>query len=51
MHDYREIGWHCASSNAGSIATARKVGFEKERDYVAYSGSVAIGERNGFNTG
>jgi len=36
-HGYTEIGWHCSSSNAGSIATARKVGFEKERDYVAYS--------------
>lgn len=34
---YREIGWHCVTSNAGSIATAQKVGFEKERDYVAYS--------------
>jgi RimJ/RimL family protein N-acetyltransferase len=33
----REVGWHCVASNAGSIATAQKVGFAKERDYVAYN--------------
>jgi RimJ/RimL family protein N-acetyltransferase len=36
-HGYREIGWHCNASNTGSIATAQRVGFMKERDYVAYS--------------
>jgi RimJ/RimL family protein N-acetyltransferase len=36
-HGCREIGWHCVASNVGSIATAQKVGFAKERDYVAYS--------------
>lgn len=36
-HGYTEIGWHCVASNAGSIATAQKVGFIKERDYLAYS--------------
>lgn len=34
---YREIGWQCLRSNAGSIATARRVGFDWERDYVAFS--------------
>ena len=34
---YRQIGWHCLRSNAGSIATACRVGFVKERDYVAFS--------------
>lgn len=34
----REIGWQCLQSNAGSIGVARRLGFEKERDYTAYSG-------------
>lgn len=34
---YREIGWQCLRSNAGSIATAKRVGFTWERDYVAFS--------------
>jgi tetratricopeptide (TPR) repeat protein len=33
-HRIAEIGWHCYASNAPSIATARKVGFEKVRDYA-----------------
>jgi RimJ/RimL family protein N-acetyltransferase len=36
-HGTREVGWHCVASNVGSIATAQKVGFAKERDYVAYN--------------
>ena len=28
------VGWHCNVDNAGSIGTALKVGFEKERDYT-----------------
>lgn len=28
-----EIGWHCWASNIPSIATALKLGFQKERDY------------------
>jgi RimJ/RimL family protein N-acetyltransferase len=31
-----EVGWHCNADNRGSIGTALKAGFEKERDYVAY---------------
>jgi hypothetical protein len=34
---YREIGWQCLTSNLGSQAVARRVGFEKERDYQAYN--------------
>jgi RimJ/RimL family protein N-acetyltransferase len=35
---YREIGWQCLHNNTGSKAIARGVGFEKERDYLAFSG-------------
>lgn len=34
---YREIGWQCLRSNAGSIATAKSIGFAWERDYSAWS--------------
>jgi RimJ/RimL family protein N-acetyltransferase len=34
---FREIGWQCLSSNAGSIAVALRTGFVKERDYLAFS--------------
>ena len=30
------IGWHCWADNEASIATARKVGFEKTLDYPVY---------------
>jgi RimJ/RimL family protein N-acetyltransferase len=30
------IGWHCYANNVASGATARKVGFEKVRDYPVY---------------
>jgi len=30
------VGWHCPEDNHGSIGTAEKVGFEKERDYTMY---------------
>ena len=30
------VGWHCPEDNYGSIGTAEKVGFEKERDYTMY---------------
>ncbi|MFW9835368.1 MAG: GNAT family N-acetyltransferase [Candidatus Thorarchaeota archaeon] len=33
---FTSVGWHCEDHNFGSIATARKVGFVKERDYVHY---------------
>jgi RimJ/RimL family protein N-acetyltransferase len=28
-----EIGWHCWANNTASVATARKLGFEKSTDY------------------
>ncbi len=31
-----EIGWHCWASNAASIATALKVGFERAKAYPVY---------------
>jgi GNAT superfamily N-acetyltransferase len=31
-----EIGWHCYAGNAGSVATARRVGFEKAGEYTVY---------------
>ncbi len=31
-----QVGWHCYADNVGSIATARKVGFEKVTDYSTY---------------
>lgn len=34
------IGWHCLSSNSGSLAVAKKVGFAKIRDYVACSSTL-----------
>jgi len=33
---YAMVGWHCAEDNLGSIGTAEKVGFERERDYTMY---------------
>jgi RimJ/RimL family protein N-acetyltransferase len=30
------VGWHCPEDNLGSIRTAQKVGFRRERDYVAH---------------
>ncbi|MCC6442597.1 MAG: GNAT family N-acetyltransferase [Armatimonadetes bacterium] len=32
-----DIGWHCLASNTGSQAVARKSGFAKTGDYLAYS--------------
>jgi len=36
-HGFVEVGWHCWEGNAGSIGVAEKVGFERERQYVAYA--------------
>jgi RimJ/RimL family protein N-acetyltransferase len=33
---YAAVGWHCPEDNSGSIGTAEKIGFEKERDYTMY---------------
>lgn len=33
---FSEVGWHCPEDNVGSIGTAEKVGFERERNYSAY---------------
>ena len=35
-HGLSVVGWQCAEDNLGSIGTAEKVGFEKERDYTTY---------------
>ncbi len=43
---YRQVGWHCLTSNAGSIGVALKNGFEKVKDYYAYS-SVLPAENAG----
>ena len=34
-HGFSMVGWHCPEDNLGSISTAEKVGFEKERDYTS----------------
>jgi RimJ/RimL family protein N-acetyltransferase len=34
-HGFSMVGWQCAEDNLGSIGTAEKVGFEKERDYAS----------------
>lgn len=31
-----EIGWHCSAENEASIATAKKLGFSKQREYRVY---------------
>ena len=33
---FSTVGWHCSEDNLGSIGTAEKVGFERERDYCLY---------------
>jgi RimJ/RimL family protein N-acetyltransferase len=33
-HGYNAVGWHCNFDNYGSSATARRVGFVLEREYV-----------------
>lgn len=35
-----EVGWHCSADNIGSIGTALKAGFHKERDYIVYRYSI-----------
>lgn len=35
-HGFNMVGWHCPEDNLGSIGTAEKVGFRRERDYSAY---------------
>jgi tetratricopeptide (TPR) repeat protein len=36
-HGFAEVGWHCWEGNAGSIGVAEEVGFQIERQYVAYA--------------
>lgn len=36
LHSFSTIGWHCPEDNLGSIGTAEKVGFQLERNYIAY---------------
>ena len=35
-HSFTVVGWHCPNDNLGSIGTAERVGFRRERDYSAY---------------
>jgi RimJ/RimL family protein N-acetyltransferase len=35
-HGFTMVGWHCPDDNLGSIGTAERVGFRRERDYSAY---------------
>lgn len=37
---YTHIGWQCLANNAGSRATARKVGFQLDCEYIALSSSL-----------
>jgi RimJ/RimL family protein N-acetyltransferase len=39
-HDFSRVGWHCSEDNLGSIGTAEKVGFERERNYSLYHASL-----------
>jgi RimJ/RimL family protein N-acetyltransferase len=39
---YREIGWQCLASNAGSLALGYKTGFVFERQYDAYAPFMAV---------
>lgn len=41
------VGWHCWADNQGSIATARKVSFEKITDYPVYYVRFREKETNG----
>jgi RimJ/RimL family protein N-acetyltransferase len=33
---YASVGWHCPQDNLGSIGTAERVGFQRERPYSTY---------------
>jgi RimJ/RimL family protein N-acetyltransferase len=35
-HGFAMVGWHCPEDHSGSIGTAEKVGFRRERCYKAY---------------
>jgi GNAT superfamily N-acetyltransferase len=35
-HGFATVGWQCSLDNLGSIGTAEKVGFEKEREYTMH---------------
>jgi GNAT superfamily N-acetyltransferase len=35
-----QIGWHCYADNAGSVATALRVGLNKEADYPVFVGWI-----------
>ena len=30
---YKSVGWHCSSTNIGSVKTAEKIGYEKKKEY------------------
>jgi len=35
-----EIGWHCATDNVASVATAESLGFERTAEYTVYWVSI-----------
>ena len=35
-HGFSAVGWHCNARNVGSLKTAEKVGFERNREYAYY---------------
>jgi len=37
---FSTVGWQCSEDNLGSIGTAEKVGFERERDYTLWYAAV-----------
>jgi RimJ/RimL family protein N-acetyltransferase len=39
-HGFSRVGWQCSEDNLGSIGTAEKVGFVKERNYTMYGVSL-----------
>jgi RimJ/RimL family protein N-acetyltransferase len=35
-HGFSMVGWQCSENNLGSLGTANKVGFERERNYTLF---------------
>ncbi|MBE9478910.1 MAG: GNAT family N-acetyltransferase [Chloroflexi bacterium] len=35
-HGFSTVGWHCNARNIGSVKTAEKVGFKRNREYAYY---------------
>jgi RimJ/RimL family protein N-acetyltransferase len=43
-HGLRAIGWHCWAGNTPSIATALRLGYQKQQEYAIYYGRLAAEE-------